>query len=193
MKKNIAITGCTGCGKSTVSSIVREFGYDVFDVDKLSKTLLYQSDKVLNKLKKIVPKNCIENKVNLKKIGNYFEKNPYDEEKFNIWYQKYIGYEIRKIIKESKQEIVFWDIPLLDKMNIEELFDVIWVVEAKEESCFNRIKLRNQYEDLKILNLILRSKSCYENIQEKVIYIDNNGDICDLRRLIKKKLFEIQV
>lgn len=67
MKKNIAITGCTGCGKSTVSSIVRVFGYDVFDVDKLSKTLLYQSDKVLNKLKKIVPKNCIENKVNLKK------------------------------------------------------------------------------------------------------------------------------
>lgn len=189
--KNIAITGCVGCGKTTASNIIKEFGYDVFDVDKFSKEKLCRSDIVRYKLMEFVPQNIIGNQINLKRIGEYFEKDVFAEERFNRWFRLYIGTEIRKRYRKIKSGINFFDIPLLMKMGIEDMFDSIWVIEANAEKCFERVKKRNEYDDLKITDLILKSQSDYDNIQGKIVYVNNNRDICDLKKIIREKIEQI--
>ena len=39
-----AITGSIGCGKTTISDILRRFGYLVYDADKWVKHLYYRKD-----------------------------------------------------------------------------------------------------------------------------------------------------
>ena len=58
MKKLIAITGGIGSGKSTVTKIISSLGYPTISCDAVTQQL-YKSQKVLRKIKKIIPSGVI--------------------------------------------------------------------------------------------------------------------------------------
>ena len=77
MKQNkVAITGGIGSGKSTVSSILREMGYVVFDCDEISRQVAC-SVEVLEKIKKeLGSKFVVGNQLQRKKLAEFVFVNP---------------------------------------------------------------------------------------------------------------------
>lgn len=53
--KIIGITGAIGCGKTTISSLFGQMGYDIFDADK-EVAEIYKDDAFLFQLKTVFPK-----------------------------------------------------------------------------------------------------------------------------------------
>ena len=55
-KKNylVGITGITGSGKTTVSNILRDYGYTVLDIDDFSRKIIREEKIIAYKLKKII-------------------------------------------------------------------------------------------------------------------------------------------
>ena len=189
-KKNylVGITGITGSGKTTVSNILRDYGYTVLDIDDFSRKIIREEKIIAYKLKKIIKKEILyKGNIDYKKVGNIFDKYPHLENQFEEWFQIFLGNKIKEEILLLKNDkiIYFFDIPFLYKKGIHNLFDYIWVIESKKDYCFQRIKLRNNYSDEKIINLIENS-NLGKNINEKnITIIKNNSTIYELKSQIK--------
>ena len=59
----VAITGSIGCGKTTISNILRKQGFIVNDIDGWCRELYYRDD-FLEVIKKHFPESFIDNKFN---------------------------------------------------------------------------------------------------------------------------------
>ena len=74
----VAITGCIGSGKTTISNYLGDRGFDVIYADDLSRKYLY--DKEVITYLKIIIDNKIKimkgNLLDFKSIGQFFDKNP---------------------------------------------------------------------------------------------------------------------
>ncbi len=187
----IAITGCVGSGKTTVSNILREYGYYVFDTDLFSKNILSEDDFIIEVIENIIKQKIAENNIiNFKKIGKIFDENPLLEEKFENWYQIYLGNKIieRKLDLCNEEKVYFFDIPLLDKKCIANKFDFIWIVESEERHCYERIKMRNNYSNKKITYLIENSKISNELLLYDYRTIKNQGSIEMLKEVVQNEI-----
>lgn len=190
-KLYIAITGEIGSGKTTVSKILRDYGYYVFDTDLFSKKLLRENKKVVELIENIIGQRVYENnKINFKKIGEVFDNNHQLEEEFEKWYQVFLGKEILKeaLLLKNKNELLFFDIPLLEKKGIENEFDFLWIVESEKNKCYERVKKRNNYPSKKIDYLIKNSKINKKLLCCNYKIIENNKSIEVLKELIKAEL-----
>lgn len=189
----IAITGNIGSGKTTVAEILRNFGYSVLDVDIFSKEIIYNERSVKIFLSYLIDKK-IGKKLDYKEIGFFFEKNPDLEIIFENWYQIFLGIKLKEKINNLKNEqIYFFDIPLLQKKRIENLFDDIWIIESDLDKCYQRVKTRNNYSDDKIKRLIKESMMEKNNIKNNHLIIKNNGSIKELKKIIKQKLKKYEI
>ena len=192
----IGITGQIGSGKTTVSNILRDCGYSVFDTDLFSKKILIENKSIIEIIENIVGQKVSQNnKLDLKKVGKFFDYNPKLEKKFEDWYQFFLGEEIIKkaLLLKKQNEILFFDIPLLDKKDISNKFDYLWIIESKQAKCYERIKYRNNYSNEKIEYLIQNSKINKDLLLSKYKIIDNNKSIEDLKILIKSELYNLKV
>ncbi|MDK0918373.1 dephospho-CoA kinase [Clostridium perfringens] len=183
----VAITGVVGSGKTTVSNILRRLDYYVFDVDIFSRRILEENKKVIEVIEKIVGECVtINRKIDYKKVGKIFDENPKLEDKFELWYQPFLG---GKLIEEvlsfdEKYQIIFFDIPLLEKKCISHIFDCIWIINSKEAEYYNRVKNRNNYSNEKIKRLIESSQTCEDIISLNTKVIKNNSSIEELKKRI---------
>lgn len=181
----IAITGCIGSGKTTVSNFLIQEGFTVISGDELSRQYLNHPE-VIQKLQEIIrPKEVVKTGhiIDLKWIGSYFDKHPDDEILFEQWFQPFLGKQIRAEAENYKGQILFWDIPYLKQKCIEDIFDVIWVIRADRECCEFRIRKRNHYTNSKI-NFLIKLSSV-GNYFNNAIIINNNSDIHSLFSNVK--------
>lgn len=191
----IGITGEIGSGKTTVSNILRDYGYYVFDTDLFSKKVLLENKSVIEIIENIVGKDSCKNcKIDFKKVGNFFDNNPELEKKFEDWYQIFLGKQIIKkaLLLKNDNEILFFDIPLLYQKGISDKFDYLWIINSKDKNCYERIKLRNNYSDEKIKYLIKNSKINKSLLPSNHKIIDNNKTIEDLKLVIESELYNLK-
>ena len=177
----VAITGCIGSGKTTISNYLGDRGFDVIYADDLSRKYLY--DKEVITYLKIIIDNKIKimkgNLLDFKSIGKFFDKNPLHEIKFEEWFQLFLGKRIMLELLSYKTSVIFCDIPLLRKKGIEDIFDEIWLVKTDKQVSISRILKLNGYNANKINFMINFSTAEYDS--EKTFYFYNNSD--------KKNLF----
>lgn len=131
----VAITGEVGSGKTTVSNILREYGYCVFDTDAFSKRILLEEKSIIGQIEKIVGQKISENgKLDFKKVGQIFDDNPLLEKRFEKWYQPFLGEKIvdKMNALESEAKTIFFDIPFLQQKGIAKVFDYIWIIKSEE-------------------------------------------------------------
>lgn len=190
----IGITGIVGSGKTTVSNILREWGYCVFDVDAFSRYILMKDRIVIKALEDFVPKKIVKDgKIDYKQTGKYFDSNPELEYYFESWFQPYLGSQIIQKYQHlcNNEKFIFFDIPLLEQKGISEMFELLWIIKTDESICYKRIKTRNGYSDEKINRLLTSSKT-----NEKYcncVTINNNGSIENLKKLIDLELTNLKL
>lgn len=187
----IAITGMSGSGKTTVGNFLREKGCYVFDTDAFTREIL-KKDTIIVKIIENIVKETItkDGEIDYKKIGKIFDSNPKLENRFETWFQTYIGNKILEKSKDlqDKNTMIFFDIPLLKQKGILEIFDMLWIIETNAEVCYNRIRQRNGYSDQKIQYILTNSKLYKEYYQYNCIIINNNSSIENLKKIVDFRL-----
>ena len=157
----VAITGGIGSGKSTFSNQVIKRKLKLQDSDgEVAKLYQKPNKNFINHLVKIGLSSSIQNKkINKKVIAETIFSNK--EIKTNL--EKYIFQIIRKkrlqfIKKETKQKIIFFDIPLLIENNLQKEFDFVVSVISTRKNRFLRLK-KSKLMTKKIFNNIIKHQT----------------------------------
>ena len=185
----IAITGNIASGKSTISKIIRELGFKVFDSDKEVKKALLKQDlinEISKEFKSKVSGLIKKNKIDRAKLGEFVFSNT-EELKIleqivhpKVWERKEKFFE-----KNCNEPVVFLDIPLLFEKKLQRKFDFIIRTHVSEEVQKKRVLKRKNMTNAKF-NHIKKTQTDYSVVEEKWISldIDTEEDI----KIVKKKV-----
>ncbi len=184
--KRIAITGSMGSGKSTVSQILSQWGYPVFDADKIAKEVL-ESDQTKNHLLERYGIDVlnIDQSVNksflASRIFNHLEDKQHLEA--IIHPQVYA-----KILSIECDHLMFVEVPLLYESQGERYFDEVWVIVSEEAILRERLKKNRGYTDAMIDERWIHQMPQAEKIKRADVVLVNDDDLETLETSIKKAL-----
>lgn len=134
--KLVAITGSIGCGKTTISDILRSLGYLVYDIDKWVRYLYYRAD-FLAVIRKKFPEVFVGNVFDKKKLRELVFDNPVRLRELEALIHPFLTQKLRRIIrKRVNKGIVFIDVALL--------FELKW-----DKFCYSVVLADTDYETQK--------------------------------------------
>ena len=134
--KLVAITGSIGCGKTTISDILRSLGYFVYDIDKWVRNLYYRAD-FLAVIRKKFPEVFVGNVFDKKKLRELVFDNPAKLRELEALIHPFLTQKMRRIIrKRVNKGIVFIDVALL--------FELKW-----DKFCYSVVLADTDYETQK--------------------------------------------
>lgn len=182
--KIIGITGYAGSGKSEIARILRNLGYIVMDLDKIGHEIL-KDDKAKKILKKEFGKEIFENgEINRKRLAKIVFNDENKLEKLNGIVHPLIKEKVLEKIRNMKEDIIFIDGALIEKIGLSEICDHIILINASEETRLKRLVELRKIPMEKAKNIIKAQKHIKYKYDFK---IDNNKGL----DMIKKDLFDI--
>lgn len=184
----IALTGGIACGKSSVSNILKKYGYEVICADEIAHKVL---DSSIDEIVKNFGDKILDSSgnINRKALGSIVfsdtQKRKILESITHPKIHKQILDEAKKL--ESKKKFYFLDIPLFFESGGKNKYPVKFVLSiiANKETQIQRIKQRDNLdkdEALKRINAQLDSAFKAENSD---FVIENNDNLENLENKIK--------
>ena len=191
----IGLTGGIGTGKSTVSRILKERGYEVIDLDVIAHEVI-RFPQVIEKIvenfgKEILENNNSENDIiSREKLGKIIFRNKEKRLILNSIMHPEILHSMReKILKYKKEnKIIFVEIQLLFEVQWEKEFDSILLVSADEKTQIQRVLKRDNRTYEEALNIINSQMSLDEKKKKSDFIIENNGSILELEQKVDEFL-----
>lgn len=184
MKKiAIGITGGIGSGKSTVSKIISESGYQVLKSDLIAKNIMTEDRDVATALIENFGSECfIDGKLNTKYLAEKVFNLPDRMRKLNaIVHPPTIDF-IKKEIKLHHQNnsIVFVESALIFEAKMEHLFEYILLVTAEEDIRIKRVLTRDSETISEIRSRILNQIPEEQKRSRAHFVIENNTSLEEL-------------
>lgn len=182
----IGLTGGIGCGKSTVSKILKDNGFVVVDSDIIAKDVLVNYPEILEKVK--IEFGCgffdWRGEFRRKEFGNHIFRFPNERKKYEAIIMPYIEREIYEgLNKEEKlgTKLVILDAPTLIENNLHEEMDYVIVVWVDNNTQVQRVRLRDKVTRGEAVNRInsqlpLDTKKTFADV-----IIDNNKEIANTK------------
>jgi dephospho-CoA kinase len=174
----IGITGGIGGGKSTLSEILREKGYFVYDTDSEAKRLQNEHPDIRRQLtaefgneiydetgqldRKCLASLVFENPKLLSKLNQII--HPVVRQDFSDWQKKY-----------AQEKHLFVESAILFESGFDELTDKIIVVTAPEEVRIKRVAKRDGVTHEQVRARIANQMPEEEKIKRADIVLDSNG------------------
>ena len=193
IKKVIGITGSIGSGKSTVSSHLKQMGYQVIDCDKISHMMLLKNRKgykqVLNEFGTMILDE--EAHIDRKKLGAIIFNDTSKREKLNQILHPLIKEKVKSEIEKSSDTLVFMDCPLLFETDFHMLCDFSLVVYVDYDSQIRRIMKRDGIDFPTAIRKINAQMPMEEKIKKADLVIDNSHSESDLDWQISQILFKL--
>ncbi|KAB2846031.1 MAG: dephospho-CoA kinase [Melioribacteraceae bacterium] len=184
----IALTGGIGSGKSLVSDIIIELGYNVINADKLAKEILLTDETVKSKIIKEFGKDSYTPEgINTKYIAEKVFINPMNVKKINSFVHpptiKKIEVLAAEILKTKK--MVFVESALVYEANLEDLFDYVLLVTAEDELRIKRVMERDKVSEEEVKVRMQNQITEKEKRALADFVIENNSTITDLKNKVK--------
>ena len=174
----IGITGGIGAGKSTVSRILKELGFPVFDADTSAKHLLQSDPVIINKVKKLFGDSVYPNGIPDRKLIASIVYN--DKEKLsalNNIIHPAVATSFNQWLNEHKESnILFKEAAILFESGSAKDMDLVIAVDAAPEIRIKRIMKRDGRPESEIRKIIASQLSS-EDLKSKsdfVILNDNH-------------------
>ncbi|MCE5304164.1 MAG: dephospho-CoA kinase [Chloroherpetonaceae bacterium] len=188
--KVIGITGGIGSGKTTLAKIIESLGYKVIYTDIIAKKIMNESPEIRQK---IIDAFGNESYKANSELNNTFISNIVfaegDEAKSKLETLNRIVHPavIDEMIKETEkleqigEEIVFIESALIYEAGLEDGFDYIIVVDAREDLRAKRAALRLGISESEVLNRMRKQNSTQVEKNLADFVIENNSTIDELK------------
>ena len=175
MAELIAITGGIGCGKSIVSLILKEIGYEVYDCDCKAKYLMDNSPTIKDCLKSTFGNDIIiDGTINRVKLANIVFNNKEKLVKLNNIVHSSVKEDlISWKLENSHNKLLFVETAILYQSGLDSIVDEVWEVNAPLEIRIERVMKRNNISRQDVLSRI-ESQKC--EILTPADYIITNDD-----------------
>lgn len=203
MQNNCTVIGLTGgiaSGKSTVSNILMEKGYEIIDADKIARKVVEVGKPAYIKIvEEFEDRILLDDKtIDRKALGHIIFKDEKLREKLNNITHPYIFESIKLNLGRicMEENIVFLDIPLLfEQLDLwkryDILFDEILLIYVDEDTQVERLIKRDNISREEALNRMKSQLPMGEKKTRSSKTIDNSGDIKYLNEQIEKLLLEL--
>ena len=193
MTIKIAVTGNIGTGKSTVCNLLKAMGFKVFESDYEVKKLYNQIDIICEIRKNFINKipNLFKNgKLDIKKLSNYAFSNKLELHKLENIIHPHV-WNIKKTFIEdnSKEKVLFFDIPLLFEKNLHKEYDFVFYTLVDQEIQKKRVLERGNM-DVQKFQKILSIQVSFSKVTEKFVSLklDTEKNKTSIKNSIKNFL-----
>lgn len=198
----IGITGSIATGKTRVSDILKEMGYEVIDADEIAHKALEINTPVYFQVVEKFGKTILNDDltINRKSLGDIIFNDDSSKRILEGLVHPFVIKEIEEFIKNKKnQEIIFVTVPLLYEANMEKMFDYIIVVYTSLEKQIERLITRDGISDEFALTKVSNQMPLEEKKKRADFLICNetNGNdslvimINEILNILKEKINEI--
>ena len=197
----IAITGKIASGKSTVSEIIKNLGFLVFESDK-EVNKLFRDQSIINKIKELFLskiKNLIkkDGTVNKMLLGDYVFLKKDELKNLEGLIHPLLNEEKKKFIELNKKEkVLFFDIPLLFEKKLFSDYNFIIYLYVKKKIQEERVLKRRRMNKDKFEKILEAQNYSLENYNKFIsIMIDTSKDLDHIKKnlisFINKKVMQL--
>lgn len=186
----IGLTGCMGCGKSTVAQILKDnYGCAVVSADEVSHNVMFEDQELHEAIKNRWGIDFAE--MNFDDYRKAIAEQVFGSALQLSFLESLLHPKIRRKVNLIKAELApnhkfaFYDVPLLFEKNMEDLFDIIVGVFASEDVQIERIKGRNSWTDDEIQKRIAAQMPVVEKVMGCDFVIRNEGSLKALNQQVK--------
>ena len=189
----IGLTGGTGCGKTTVCSILKKYNAYIIDADKIAHSVIKKGKDAYIQIVDYFGNDILndDKEIDRKKLGKIVFS---DKEKLDYLTKtthKYIVKEIEQLINTKKEEqkynYIVIDAPLLIEANLHKIVDTVLIVYANLETRIQRLKARDNIEEEAVINRI-NSQTSFEENKKYADFVIFNDEGANLEEIIKQQL-----
>lgn len=146
----IGITGIIGSGKTTASSILKTRGFEIIDLDRLSKDLIKKEEVLTEIRSRLGAEYVMGAAVDVARLRDEVFKNEEALRTLEAIIHPRVKNALRQRLDELERagaEIVFIDGPLLFETGLHKQLDRIVVVSAETSTIKERLKERGMAEE----------------------------------------------
>lgn len=152
----IGITGGIGSGKSFICSILGTMGYPVFHSDQVAKDLMATDHDLINGVKSIFGENAYNQSQELNRsyLAKKIFEGPALREELNELVHPKVRSAFNQLASSTKSDFLFNEAAILFETGAYKNFDKTVLVVAPELLRIQRVKERDQLQDVEILKRI---------------------------------------
>ena len=192
----LGVTGSIGCGKSSVSNILKDNNIDIIDADIISRTI-FEDEKLLSLVFEHFGDSIknIDGSLNRKALGNIvFNDDNKLIELNNLTHPKIKEKILNEVEKYrlSNKDIVVIDAPLLIEGGYLEIVDKVLVITCNEDIQIDRIQKRDNCSKEEALSRIGSQISQEEKVKYADYVLDNSNTLEDLKQKTNEFLLYIK-
>ena len=173
--KLAAITGSIGCGKTTLSKIVRRLGYVVYDIDGWVRRLYYQKD-FIKVIAAYFPEVMEGEKVNKRKLRNLVFGDNARLKVLESLIHPFLKQTLMNVRRRNarRADLFFMDVALLFEMSWDKYCDYIVVADVDYETQKMRVMRRDNISaaDFDKINRIQMDNAAKKVLADVIINTD---------------------
>lgn len=191
---NIAITGGIGSGKTSVTEIIRSYGFTVIDADAMSREMTSSGGRAMPYIREnFGPEFILEDgSLDRARMRDLIFRDPAKKALLEEGTTKVVLEDIKAIRSRKEragEKALFFDIPLLFETGTEGDYDAVWAVIADRKLRIRRIMERDGIDE-GMTELIIGSQEEDEVKKAKAdLVIYNNGTMEELERSVEDALY----
>ena len=171
----IGITGSLGTGKSAASNFFLEKGHLVISADQINQNLLEKKE-VIKHINNLLFKTDSES-LNKEEVRKLIFSDGEKKKELENYLHPLIYNEMLRQINESREKIVFLEIPLLYETNFKDLVDYVIVVYLDEDIQIKRVMKRDNILHDEVVNIIKNQMPLREKVLKADYVIDNSKTV----------------
>ena len=178
----VGLTGGIGCGKSTISNMLKDKGISIVDADKIARKVLVSHPEILIKIKhKFGEEYFDEEGIFLrKKMGELIFSNKEKKREYEDLIMPYIFHDIFAQIDEYDKmgmDICIVDAPTLIETKLYKSMDFVIVISVMEDVQILRVMDRDGFTREEAIMRIKNQIPTSEKIKFADYIIDNGGTL----------------
>ena len=186
----LGLTGGIACGKSTVSSYLKELGAPIVDADAIAIALAEPGQPLYNAFVEHFGAAVAlqaDGTLNRAGIGAVVFRDENERRWMDGVTHPIIKAEVEKQLKslaEAGNKVAVIDVPLLYEVGWDDICDKVWVVYVSAEVQLDRLIKRNGLTEQLAKDRINSQMAVAEKARRADTVIDNSGTIDETRRLV---------
>ncbi|OGX44680.1 MAG: dephospho-CoA kinase [Omnitrophica WOR_2 bacterium RIFCSPLOWO2_12_FULL_51_8] len=184
----LGLTGSFGSGKSTVAAILKSFGAEVIDADKLARDCLRPRTECYRRVRKVFGQKALkaDGSIDRKVLAGLVFNNRSLLFELNRIIHPRVRRLIREKIGRAKKRIVVLDAPLLIEAGLGAIVDKLIVVGLCRSAQVKRLQKKFGLKESEIFKRISAQIPLREKMRLADFIIDNNGRIDQTKKQVRK-------